>query len=60
MYDAHKADHERLLDEIRDMMDDYEDGEFVQRRAARATAAGVVWRSISAATTRGCTGGSIE
>jgi hemerythrin-like metal-binding protein len=26
-YDAHKADHERLLDEIRDMMDDYEDGE---------------------------------
>jgi hemerythrin-like metal-binding protein len=27
-YDTHKADHERLLDEIRDMMDDYEDGEF--------------------------------
>jgi hemerythrin-like metal-binding protein len=27
LYDAHKADHERLLDEIRDMMDDYEDGE---------------------------------
>ena len=27
-YDAHKADHERLLDEIRDIMDDYEDGEF--------------------------------
>ena len=26
-YDAHKADHERLLDEIRDIMDDYEDGE---------------------------------
>ena len=26
-YDEHKADHERLLDEIRDMMDDYEDGE---------------------------------
>jgi hemerythrin len=26
-YDTHKADHERLLDEIRDMMDDYEDGE---------------------------------
>ena len=23
---AHKADHERLLDEIRDLMDDYEDG----------------------------------
>ena len=26
-YDEHKTDHERLLDEIRDMMDDYEDGE---------------------------------
>lgn len=26
-YGGHKADHERLLDEIRDMMDDYEDGE---------------------------------
>ncbi len=24
-YDEHKADHERLLDEIRDIMDDYED-----------------------------------
>ena len=24
-YPAHKADHERLLDEIRDLMDDYED-----------------------------------
>ena len=27
-YDEHKTDHERLLDEIRDIMDDYEDGEF--------------------------------
>lgn len=26
-YDEHKMDHEGLLDEIRDMMDDYEDGE---------------------------------
>lgn len=25
-YREHKADHERLLDEIRDIMDDYEDG----------------------------------
>ena len=25
-YDAHKADHERLLDVLRDIMDDYEDG----------------------------------
>ena len=25
-YAAHKADHERLLDDIRDIMDDYEDG----------------------------------
>lgn len=27
-YDEHKADHERLLDDIRDIMDAYEDGEF--------------------------------
>ena len=27
-YDAHKADHERLLDEIRDIMDDYADEAF--------------------------------
>ena len=27
-YDEHKTDHEHLLDEIRDIMDDYEDGEF--------------------------------
>jgi len=26
-YQAHKSDHERLLDEIRDIMDDYEDAE---------------------------------
>jgi len=26
-YDEHKTDHEHLLDEIRDIMDDYEDGE---------------------------------
>jgi len=25
-YEDHKADHERLLDDIRDIMDDYEDG----------------------------------
>ena len=28
-YDDHKADHERLLDEIRDLMDDYEGGVYV-------------------------------
>ena len=28
-YRDHKSDHERLLDEIRDLMDDYEDGEYV-------------------------------
>ena len=28
-FPAHKADHERLLDEIRDLMDDYEDGAHV-------------------------------
>lgn len=27
-YDEHKTDHERLLDEIRDIMDDYEDEAF--------------------------------
>lgn len=27
-YAEHKADHERLLDEIRDIMDDYEDDEY--------------------------------
>ncbi len=26
-YEDHKADHERLLDEIRDIMDDYDDNE---------------------------------
>ena len=35
-YDEHKTDHERLLDEIRDMMDDYEDGElFSEERFAQ-------------------------
>jgi len=28
-YLDHKTDHERLLDDIRDLMDDYEDGEHV-------------------------------
>ena len=28
-YDEHKRDHERLLEEIRDLMDDYEDGVYV-------------------------------
>ena len=28
-FPAHKSDHERLLDEIRDLMDDYEDGGYV-------------------------------
>jgi len=31
-YEPHKDDHERLLDEIRDIMDAYEDGEYVERR----------------------------
>ena len=34
-YAAHKADHERLLDEIRDIMDEYED----DRQGARLTLA---------------------
>jgi len=28
-YLDHKADHERLLDDVRDLMDDYEDGVYV-------------------------------
>ena len=28
-YEDHKADHERLLDDIRDLMDDYENGVYV-------------------------------
>ena len=28
-YPDHKSDHERLLDEVRDLMDDYEDGRYV-------------------------------
>ncbi|MDH3638168.1 MAG: hemerythrin family protein [Gammaproteobacteria bacterium] len=31
-YDEHKKDHERLLDDIRDMMDDYEDKRIVSDR----------------------------
>ena len=32
-YDAHKADHEKLLDVIRDLMDDFEDNEVVDEEA---------------------------
>ena len=28
-YQDHKSDHERLLDDVRDLMDDYEDGVYV-------------------------------
>ncbi len=28
-YRDHEADHERLLDDVRDLMDDYEDGVYV-------------------------------
>jgi len=31
-YEAHKDDHETLLDEIRDIMDAYEAGQFADRR----------------------------
>ena len=37
-YEAHKAEHERLLDDIRDIMDDYEAGvyeDFEDRLASR-------------------------
>jgi len=32
-YGEHKIDHERLLDDIRDLMDDYEDGGYVDVEA---------------------------
>lgn len=32
-YEDHKEDHERLLDEIRDIMDDYEDQAFFDEQA---------------------------
>lgn len=32
-YAEHKADHERLLDEIRDLMDEYEDSEVLDAEA---------------------------
>lgn len=32
-YEEHKADHERLLDVIRDLMDDFEDDEIVDEEA---------------------------
>lgn len=32
-YRDHKADHERLLDDVRDLMDDYEDGVYVDVEA---------------------------
>ncbi|MCI0431154.1 MAG: bacteriohemerythrin [Rhodospirillales bacterium] len=35
-YDDHKADHERLLDDIRDIMDDYERGAYEDADAALA------------------------
>jgi hemerythrin len=35
-YGEHKADHERLLDDLRDIMDDYEDGrDFDEQRFAQ-------------------------
>lgn len=38
-YAEHKADHERLLDEIRDIMDDYEDNRvYDEQRFARRLA----------------------
>lgn len=33
---AHKTDHDRLLDDLRDLMDDYEDGLWVDRDAFAA------------------------
>ncbi len=35
-YPDHKTDHERLLDDIRDIMDAYEDGTYAERKEAFA------------------------
>lgn len=37
-YEAHKSDHERLLDELRDIMDAHEAGAFLDYRAALSAA----------------------
>ncbi len=37
-YAAHKAEHEQLLDEIRDIMDDYSEGRFRDYRSALSDA----------------------
>ena len=37
-YADHKADHEKLLDDLRDIMDDFESGAFVDYKAALAGA----------------------
>ncbi len=37
-YEAHKAEHEALLDQIRDIMDDYEAGAYTDADEALATA----------------------
>ena len=36
-YEAHKAEHEALLDQIRDIMDDYEAGAYAHADQALAT-----------------------
>jgi len=47
-YREHKADHERLLDELRDLMDDYEEGRCVDRDAFAVRVAN--WFSVHFAT----------
>ncbi len=37
-YAEHKADHEKLLDDLRDIMDDFDNDEFVDYKAALADA----------------------
>ena len=48
----HKADHERLLDEIRDIMDDFEEHESPAPNSARDSTLG--FRAISRPTTHAC------
>ena len=37
-YAAHKAEHEQLLDDIRDIMDDFDEGQFADYQTALSEA----------------------
>ena len=51
----HKADHERLLDGVRDIMDDYESGTYANYGEVLSATCGIGSRSISRPGTPACT-----